>query len=92
MPDDANHEEIPKGDCPHLTLAVEEMEADAAACAVCGTSDHLRICLTCGAVHCCESLGAHDRDHFEAAGHPLIRPHRTDYDFLWCYECEAYLT
>ena len=62
------------------------------ACEVCGEREHTRICLTCGAVTCCESHEAHDHDHYDETGHPLIRPHQESYDFLWCDECEAYLT
>lgn len=82
---------IPKSDCPHARRIEEDASSDAKSCQVCNADEHLRICLTCGAVHCCESHEAHDTDHYEATGHPLIRPHRADYDFLWCYDCEAYL-
>lgn len=86
------HPTISREACPHL----EEVDAgaadsDAGACEVCGESHHLRICLTCGFVGCCESKHGHDRDHFQETGHPLIRPHGQDYDFLWCYGCRAYL-
>jgi monovalent cation:H+ antiporter-2, CPA2 family len=34
---------------------------------------HLRICLECGCVGCCDSSpGRHARAHFEAAGHALL--------------------
>jgi CPA2 family monovalent cation:H+ antiporter-2 len=37
---------------------------------------HLRICLTCGYVGCCDtSSQRHARAHAEDAGHPIIASH-----------------
>lgn len=94
-PEVKEQEKIPKTDCPHLgkldeTIAVDRETTE---CEVCGETEHLRVCLGCGAVTCCESHEGHDRDHYEETGHPFISPHAKEgYDFLWCYECEAYLT
>lgn len=82
---------IPRETCPHLALLDESVTATRDGCVLCGEVDHTRICMTCGAVTCCESQEGHDADHYDETGHPFIRPHREDYDFLWCYECEAYL-
>jgi uncharacterized UBP type Zn finger protein len=60
------------------------------ACEACGERENLRVCQTCGYVGCCESHGAHDREHFEKTGHFFIRP-RKGADWLWCYGCRAYL-
>jgi uncharacterized UBP type Zn finger protein len=60
------------------------------ACEVCGVREDLRVCQTCGYVACCESHDAHDAVHFEASGHPFIRP-RVGRAWLWCYLCRAYL-
>ncbi len=84
-------ETIARGECPHTGRLDAGTTAEAEACEVCGGTDHLRLCLTCGFVGCCESEGAHDHEHWEETGHPFIRPHRQDYDFLWCWACEAYL-
>lgn len=88
------HETIDRADCPHLeTLGEGAGRAGPGQCAECGGAEHLRVCQSCGEVHCCESLGAHDRDHWRDTEHPLIRPHRKEaYDFLWCYGCGAYLS
>ena len=85
------HETIDRGDCPHLARLEEPAASDAEACETCGGTEHLRRCLACGYVGCCESTGAHDHDHWDETGHPLITPHRQDYDFLWCWACGAYL-
>jgi uncharacterized UBP type Zn finger protein len=60
------------------------------ACETCGETDDLRVCQTCGHVACCESHNGHDTDHFEKTGHSFIRP-RVGRDWLWCYQCRAYL-
>ncbi len=82
---------IKKTDCPHRDALDEAVASERAECEACGLTKDLRICLTCGYVGCCESHGAHDTEHFRQTGHPLIRPHRTEYDWLWCYRCRALL-
>ena len=82
---------ISKADCSHVGQLGREIPADKIACEACGRAEPLRRCLTCGYVGCCESFGAHDTEHARASGHMLIRPHRCDYDWLWCYGCNAFL-
>ena len=82
---------IPKDECPHLARFQRAATSEKTECEQCGLAEDLRICLTCGYVGCCESHGSHDTAHFKSAGHPLIRPHRSDYDWIWCYECNAFL-
>ncbi|HJT17335.1 MAG TPA: UBP-type zinc finger domain-containing protein [Thermoanaerobaculia bacterium] len=84
-------ETIRKADCPHIAELKGEAQSDKTACEECGLPGPLRRCMTCGYVGCCESFGAHDTKHARATGHHFIRPHRCDYDWLWCYGCEAYL-
>jgi len=46
----------------------------------------LRVCLSCGHVGCCEdSRHAHALAHFQATGHPLIRPLEARDRWTWCY-------
>jgi CPA2 family monovalent cation:H+ antiporter-2 len=53
---------------------------------------HLRMCLTCGAVGCCDSSKQrHARAHFEATGHPVIRSIEPGESWGWCYPDRAYL-
>ncbi len=82
---------IKRADCPHAARLDAEAGSEKTACEECGLADDLRRCLTCGHVGCCESHGAHDTSHFRRTGHPFIRPHRCDDDWLWCYACNAFL-
>jgi hypothetical protein len=50
---------------------------------------HLRLCLACGHVGCCDqSPGKHATGHFHASGHPVIRSFEPDEDWGWCYADE----
>lgn len=93
----------PIAECPHgaaeLTARrpglLSRVLGSRAACEACGATDELRVCQTCGYVGCCESHEGHDEAHFEATGHPFIRPHAGrafgPAGWLWCYLCRAYL-
>ncbi len=50
---------------------------------------HLRLCLTCGHVGCCDSSpNRHASAHAAASGHALIRSIQPGEDWSWCYEDE----
>jgi len=52
---------------------------------------HLRRCLQCGHVGCCDdSLARHASAHAAATGHNLIRSFEPGEDWIWDYETEAY--
>jgi uncharacterized UBP type Zn finger protein len=82
---------IDRSECPHLAALDREATSESDRCETCGLTRDLRVCLTCGYVGCCESHGAHDTRHFRETGHPFIRPQRSEHDWLWCYECGAFL-
>jgi uncharacterized UBP type Zn finger protein len=47
---------------------------------------HLRMCLTCGHVGCCDaSKNKHATKHFHRSGHPLIRSIEPGENWTWCY-------
>ncbi len=47
---------------------------------------HLRLCLICGHVGCCDSSkNKHATKHFHAVGHPLIRSIEPGERWIWCY-------
>jgi Zn-finger in ubiquitin-hydrolases and other protein len=82
--------------CGHLG-AVLLTEPQVAACEACireGTRTvHLRMCLTCGEVACCDSSPAkHARRHHELTRHPMIRSIEQNEAWAWCYLDRAYLT
>ena len=51
-----------------------------------GTWVHLRLCLQCGHVGCCDqSPNKHATAHFHADGHPLIQSFEPNEDWMYCY-------
>ena len=47
---------------------------------------HLRMCLTCGHVGCCDSSpNRHATRHYMAINHPLIRSIEPGESWMWCY-------
>jgi uncharacterized UBP type Zn finger protein len=53
---------------------------------------HLRLCLSCGHVGCCDSSpGRHATRHFHETEHPVIASFEPDERWAWCYVDEATL-
>lgn len=51
---------------------------------------HLRICLECGQVGCCDSSPMrHASAHARDAGHPIARSIEPGEDWAWCYVDEV---
>ena len=51
---------------------------------------HLRLCLTCGHVGCCDSSPMrHARAHAATDGHPIVRSFEPGEDWRWCFVHEA---
>jgi CPA1 family monovalent cation:H+ antiporter len=47
---------------------------------------HLRVCLSCGHVGCCDSSpNTHATKHHQAVGHPIVRSFEPEEDWEWCY-------
>jgi uncharacterized UBP type Zn finger protein len=47
---------------------------------------HLRMCLVCGHVGCCDSSrNRHAMRHFHGTGHPLVRSIEPGERWVWCY-------
>jgi uncharacterized UBP type Zn finger protein len=80
--------------CPHLAGAVEPVP-QARECIGCreeGRTDwvHLRLCLSCGYVGCCDSSPArHATRHHAATTHPVMRSFEEGESWRWCYVDEA---
>ncbi len=47
---------------------------------------HLRLCLTCGHVGCCDdSPNHHATRHFHGTRHPVIKSFEPGEDWAWCF-------
>jgi uncharacterized UBP type Zn finger protein len=72
----------------HIKLSV--LPESVAGCEECLASEqpwlHLRICLECGHVGCCDdSPNRHATAHANATRHPLIRSLEPGEEWAWCY-------
>jgi hypothetical protein len=51
---------------------------------------HLRLCLTCGHVGCCDSSpGHHATKHAHHTGHPVVASYEPGERWAWCYVDQA---
>ena len=51
---------------------------------------HLRLCLTCGHVGCCDSSpNRHASAHARLSGHPIVQSFDPGEDWAWCYVDEV---
>ena len=51
---------------------------------------HLRMCLECGKVGCCDSSkNRHATAHFHEVAHPIMRSIEPGEDWRWCYIDQA---
>ncbi|HEY0459960.1 MAG TPA: low temperature requirement protein A [Pyrinomonadaceae bacterium] len=53
---------------------------------------HLRLCLTCGHVGCCDtSVHKHATRHYHAKGHPVMASLEAGDNWAWCYADERFV-
>ncbi len=78
--------------CAHLEAATADADPQFTdGCSECLKIDfrdwvHLRMCLTCGYVGCCDSSPyQHATAHFQDLGHPVIRSFEPGESWRWCY-------
>ncbi len=77
--------------CQHLDqVRVTELPESVAGCEDClrtgGKWLHLRLCLSCGHVGCCDdSPGRHATKHARETSDPLIRSLEPGEEWCWCY-------
>jgi uncharacterized UBP type Zn finger protein len=81
--------------CPHAT-GLTPVPARSDGCEEClktgGVWVHLRLCLTCGHVGCCDSSpGRHATRHYERIDHPIVASFEPGERWMWCYVDEAEL-
>ncbi len=75
--------------CPHVSQ-IQPVTPNTKGCEECLATGqrwvHLRLCLTCGHVGCCDSSrGKHATKHFHATGHPVMKSAETGENWGWCY-------
>jgi uncharacterized UBP type Zn finger protein len=81
-----------RASCVHVEQIRDVSPADGAGCEQClalgDTWVHLRMCMTCGKVGCCDSsknTHAHRHASEHAPGHQIIRSLQPGEDWLWCF-------
>lgn len=53
---------------------------------------HLRLCLSCGHVGCCDSSkNKHATKHFHATTHPVMQSAEPGETWRWCYVDKTYV-
>ena len=83
--------------CEHVTAAMPRaVHRPPKGCEDClkmgGQWVHLRICLTCGHVGCCDSSpNKHATKHFHATKHPVMTSGEAGETWSWCFVDERVL-
>jgi uncharacterized UBP type Zn finger protein len=81
--------------CEHILASAEVEPQSTEGCQDClaiGFTGwvHLRLCLTCGRVGCCDSSPhRHATGHFKESGHPVVRSFEPGEFWRWCYVDET---
>ena len=82
-------------ECEHLDQ-INDVTPSSTGCEEClalgDTWVHLRMCLTCGRVACCNSSkNKHATKHYETSKHPLIESAQPGEDWRWCYIDQVFI-
>jgi uncharacterized UBP type Zn finger protein len=80
--------------CSHLDQIKVDPADSVEGCEECLKSGdswvHLRQCLSCGKVGCCDSSpNQHASRHAAETSHPIIRSAQPGEDWCWCFEDEV---
>jgi len=75
--------------CPHVK-EIRKVQPKTKGCEEClkmgDTWVHLRLCLSCGHVGCCDSSkNKHATKHFRAENHPVMQSIEPGEDWRWCF-------
>ena len=81
--------------CEHIKHAGSAVPNTPNGCEECLKSGghwvHLRLCLACGHVGCCDSSpNTHATKHFQASKHPVMQSFQPGEHWKWCYVDEAF--
>jgi uncharacterized UBP type Zn finger protein len=81
--------------CSHLKQANLDAEANTKGCEECEkTGDewvHLRLCLSCGHVGCCDSSKNRGTKHLKSTGHPIVKSYEPSENWNLCYVDEIFM-
>lgn len=81
--------------CEHIGQ-IRDVKPSAKGCEDClKTGDtwvHLRICLQCGHVGCCDSSkNKHATKHFQETTHPIMQSFQPVESWRWCFVDQVYI-
>lgn len=76
--------------CLHINEVDMEKKGNTKGCEECEKMGshwvHLRLCLTCGHVGCCDSSpNKHGTKHHHNTKHPIIKSYEPGEEWKWCY-------
>src|SRR6266478_8837525 len=79
----------PEVQCTHLDQ-IRDVTPSAEGCEDClrigGWWVHLRECMSCGHIGCCDSSpNKHATKHARSSGHPIVKSFEPGEDWMWCY-------
>ena len=82
-------------ECGHIDT-IRDVTPSAPGCEECLETGswwvHLRLCMSCGHVGCCDSSpNKHATKHAESGEHPIFASLEPGEDWLWCYVDKLYL-
>jgi uncharacterized UBP type Zn finger protein len=83
--------------CEHVDQIQGEVEPSSLGCEDClkvgGRWVHLRICMVCGHVGCCDSSPSkHATAHFRETGHAIVKSFEPGENWLYCYADQRIVT
>ena len=81
--------------CTHTDQIRDDVRPNTNGCEECLQSGdgwvHLRLCLSCGHVGCCDSSkNKHATRHFRGSGHPVVQSLEPGEHWRWCYVDAAF--
>jgi hypothetical protein len=82
--------------CSHLSTIADVTPSSTRGCEDCLREGshwvHLRECLQCGKVACCDdSPRKHATAHYHASSHPIVRSIEPHEEWAWCYPDSLFL-
>ena len=82
-------------ECTHLDMIADVEPQTPQGCGACmamgATWVHLRLCLSCGEVNCCDSSpNKHATKHARVSTHPVVASAEPGERWLYCYPDDAF--